>query len=222
LAVDRERLVAELRASRERLRASRARLVHTADRERRRIARDLHDGLQARLVVLAMRADRLRGDPAASAETRAEAERLHAELDAAIGELRELVHGVLPASLAERGLSAAVRELADGLPLRAELDLDLDGRRLPAAIESAAYFVVAEALSNAVKHARADRLSVRVGERGGRLLLEVADDGIGGADLAGAGLRGIADRIEALDGRLRVDSPVGAGTRVVAELPCGS
>jgi signal transduction histidine kinase len=98
----------------------------------------------------------------------------------------------------------------------------LDGRRLPAAIESAAYFVVAEALSNAVKHARADRLSVRVGERGGRLLLEVADDGIGGADLAGAGLRGIADRIEALDGRLRVDSPVGAGTRVVAELPCGS
>lgn len=222
VALDRERLNAELWASRERLRRSRARVVQAADDERRRIARDLHDGLQARLVLLAMRADAVRGEPDLPAGERAALDGLHAEVQVSITQLRELVHGVMPAVLTERGLFAAVAELASGVPLVAELELDRGGPRLPPAVESAGYFVVAEAISNALKHAHADRLVIRAGVLADRLRVEVSDDGVGGARIDGTGLRGIADRVEALDGTLTVDSPNDGGTRVVAELLCAS
>ena len=136
----------------------------------------------------------------------------------------------MPAGLIERGLAAAVEDLADRMPIRTRLDTSgLCGAdsRLPAAVESTAYFVVAEGLANALKHARADELSVRLARTGGQLVVEVGDDGIGGACLdagsdGGSGLRGLADRVEALGGRLRCDSRPGADTALAAELPCGS
>ena len=211
LALDNERLTAELRASRDGLRASRARIVEAADRERRRIARDLHDGLQARLVLLAMRADAVGG----------EAAELTSGLQAAITELRELVQGVMPAALTERGLFVAAQELADRAPIPIDLDVDAGGASLPAPVESTGYFVFSEALTNAVKHSRARELVVRLAHAGGALRIEVCDDGVGGAHLnGGLGLRGMVDRVDALGGRLVVDSPMGGGTSVVAEVPC--
>jgi signal transduction histidine kinase len=210
LALDNQRLTAELHASREGLRASRARIVEAADSERRRLARDLHDGLQARLVLLAMRADPVSPE-------------LNAGLQEAITELRELVQGVMPAALTERGLYVAARELAERAPIPTELSVDANGASLPAPVESTGYFVVSEALTNAVKHSHAHELVVRLGHAGGALRIEVTDDGVGGAHVnGGAGLRGMADRIDALGGRLTVDSPLGGGTSVVAEVPCGS
>ncbi len=213
LALERERLTAELRASRDALSESRARIVEAGDLERRRIARDLHDGLQGRLVVLAMTSSALGADGAA----------LRAGLEEAIAELRRLVHGVMPALLIERGLYAATEELADRVPLPVALDLaDGDGR-LPPTTETAGYFVVAEALANAVKHAHASRLSVRLARCNEHLEIEVHDDGVGGARLdRGTGLRGIADRVDALGGRLHLHSPPGSGTVLRAEIPCVS
>lgn len=205
LAFDHLRLTAELRASR-------VRIVEAADGERRRIARDLHDGLQAQLVLLAMEADRL-GD---------EADALRGGLRTAIGELRELAQGVMPAVLTERGLGEAVEELAARLPLAVRCDVEPLDPRPPAAVESTAYFVVSEALANTLKHADAGAVRVAVAARGDALVVEVSDDGAGGARPGGGtGLRGIADRVEALGGRLAVDSAPGRGTRVHAELPCG-
>jgi signal transduction histidine kinase len=223
VALDRERLTAEVHASRARLRDSRARIVKAADSERRRIARDLHDGLQAELVVLALRAHAVRSDPDAPPTLRVEAAELHAGLQSAMDGLRELVHGVLPSVLAERGLGAAVEELADRMPIPTALELDGAPGRLPGPVESTGWFVVSEALTNAVKHAEAEALTVRVGRTNGLLRIEVHDDGVGGAGpAAGAGLRGMADRVDALDGSLSIDSPPGGGTRVVVEVPCGS
>jgi signal transduction histidine kinase len=218
-ALDRERLTAELRASRERLRASRARVVTAADTERRRIARDLHDSLQTRLVLLAVKAHALRSDVSAHDE----AEQLESGLQTAIVELRGLVQGVLPAVLAERGLYAAVEELADRMPLPVTLELDSRRTPLPPPVESAGYFVVSEALTNAVKHAHAHELGLRIERTDGHLAIEVRDDGLGGAHVGtGNGLRGMADRVEALDGRLSVESLPGSGTCILAEVPCGS
>ena len=180
LAIDNERLTAELRAGRERLRVSRARVIEATDAERRRIARDLHDGLQMRLVLLAMMADR----PGADEETMAE---LNAGLQEAITELRELVQGVVPAALTERGLYAAAVELTDRMPIPVELDFEPLPGDLPIGIETAGYFVVSEALANAVKHSRAEELRLSIGRPAGRLRIEVVDDGIGGA-LPGGGL----------------------------------
>jgi signal transduction histidine kinase len=216
VALDRERLTAELRASRERLRASRARVVVAADTERRRIARDLHDTLQTRLVLLAVEAHELRSD--ASARTQAAA--FEAGLQTAIGELRELVHGLLPAVLAERGLYAAVEDLAHHMPLPITLELDSQRAPLPAPVESVGYFVVSEALTNAVKHAHAHQLGLRIERTNGQLAIEIEDDGIGGAG-TGSGLMGMLERVEAVDGRLSVRSPPGGGTRILAEVPCG-
>jgi signal transduction histidine kinase len=209
LALDRERLTVELRASR-------ARLVGAADDERRRIARDLHDGLQSRLVLLAVQAGLAGG----------EAAELRAGIETAIDELRALVHGVMPAELTERGLPAAVEALADRMPVPVALDVRGLDARLPPAVESTAYLVVAEALVNAVKHAKARELAVALARLpGDRLRLEVRDDGSGGARVDGAGggqgMRSMADRVEALAGRLSVASAPGAGTRLEAELPCG-
>jgi signal transduction histidine kinase len=222
VALDRERLTAELRASRERLRASRARVIEAADTERRRIARDLHDSVQTKLVMLAIQAHVLRSDSSAD-DGRAEAAQLESGLHEAISELRVLAQGLLPAVLVEGGLYAAVEDLAGRSPLPIALDLDTQRHALPAPVESAGYFVVSEALTNAIKHAHASDLGLRIERTNGRLTIEVRDDGVGGAQTGmGAGLRSIADRVEALEGWLSVDSPPGGGTRILAEVPCGS
>jgi signal transduction histidine kinase len=211
LALDRERLIAALRAEREALKRSRSRLVEAGDRERRRIARDLHDVLQARLVLLALTAGRLG----------AAADDLRAGLDDAIDDLRRLVHGVMPAVLIERGLYAAAEEFVDRVPVPARLDLPAEPQRLPPEVESIGYFFVAEAVTNAIKHSRARRLDVRLERRNGDLVIEVTDDGAGGARFeGGSGLRGLADRVEALGGRIAVESAAGHGTRVTAAIPC--
>jgi signal transduction histidine kinase len=212
LAIDNERLTVELLASREGLRVSRTRLVEATDAERRRIARDLHDGLQMRLVLLAMLADR----PGAGAETLAE---LKDGLGEAIDELRELVQGVVPAALTERGLYAAAEELTDRMPMPVELDFDRGPGALPIGVETAGYFVVSEAFQNAVKHSRAEELRLSITRPGGALRIEVVDDGVGGARLDG-GLRGIADRVDALAGEMILESPPGGGTRILVEVPC--
>jgi signal transduction histidine kinase len=220
LALENERLQAELRARLADLQASRARLVEATDAERRRIERDLHDGTQQRLVSIAMSLGLLESrlsEPAAAAplvrETR-EAIRL------ALAELRELTHGIHPALLAERGLPAALDELCRRAALPARLLADLDGR-LSDQVEAAAYFVASESLTNAAKHSHGSEARVRVWRDHELLLLEVADDGIGGAvPGAGSGLRGVADRVEALGGRLTLSSPPGRGTTVRAEIPC--
>ena len=217
VALDRERLTVELRASRERLRASRARVVEAADTERRRIAHDLHDTLQTRLVLLAVEAHGLGSN--ASARTGAAA--LEAGLQTAIGELRELVQGLLPAVLAERGLYAAVEDLADRVPLPITLELDSQRARLPPPVESVGYLVVSEALTNAVKHAHARELRLRIERTNGQLAIEIEDDGIGGAGGgAGSGLTGMLERVEAVEGLLSVRSPPGGGTHILAEVPC--
>jgi len=221
IVLDRGRLTADLLASQEALRLSRARILEAGDRERRRIAQDLHDGLQSRLVLLAMRAGglaRTAADPAVAREV----DELRADLDAVISELRRLVHGVMPAVLLERGLHAAVDDLADRMPIPVRLTQPAPVGALPAPVETAAYLVVAEALTNAVKHSGAAGVDVSLERSAQRLRVEVRDDGVGGASDAGSGLRGLADRVDGLGGRFSVVSPVGRGTVLVAELPCGS
>jgi signal transduction histidine kinase len=206
--------------AREQLAASRARIVAAGDRERGRLERNLHDGAQQRLVSLALTlraAERLvETKPAAARTLLGEAAD---ELARALEELRELARGLHPAVLAQRGLGAALETLAARAPLPVELDCGLPGRLEPAA-EAAAYYVVSEALTNAVKHAGAGAVRVTACLEGDRLAVEVADDGCGGASFAsGSGLQGLADRVEALGGRLRVTSPPGTGTVLRAELP---
>jgi signal transduction histidine kinase len=201
------------------LRSSQARIIAAADAERRRLERDLHDGAQQRLVAVAlqlrMARDRLaRGDDALELVTQAgdEARR-------AIGELRDLARGIHPAVLTERGLEAALRDLVARAPLPVDL-LEAPDARFPSTIEATAYFVVSEALANIAKYAHAERASVLVRREGDALCVEVRDDGRGGADPAGGtGLRGLLDRVGALNGTLTVDSPPGEGTRVHARLP---
>lgn len=200
--------------------ASRARIVAAADAERHRIGRDLHDGAQQRLVHLLMTLQRagrqVEHDPAAAAATIDEAAR---DARAAIGELRDLVAGIHPAILTNRGLHAAVAALTARAPVPVEIDVPHD--RWPAGIEAAAYFVVTEALTNVAKHApSATGVTVCVGERDGALVVRVLDDGPGGADVdAGSGLRGLEDRVAAIGGTLDVRSTPGAGTRIRADIP---
>jgi signal transduction histidine kinase len=222
VAIENERLDAELRAKVEELRGSRSRMLRVGLEERRRLERDLHDGAQQRLVSMALNMrlarDRMRDDPAA-------AERLldgaSSELDSALEELRELARGIHPAVLSDRGLDAAIETLARRAPLPVEL-ASVEHERLPEAIELAAYFVVAEALTNVAKYASASHARVNVGRENGRLVVEVADDGVGGADPDnGTGLRGLADRLAVIEGRLEVDSQPGRGTTIRARIPCG-
>ncbi|WP_420120340.1 sensor histidine kinase [Nakamurella sp.] len=221
-AVDRQRLVVSLTASRDELRRSRARIVQEGEQARRQVARDLHDGLQTRLVVLAIHVQTLAGrvPPAHLAELH----RLRAELDSAIAELRGLVHSVMPSLLIERGLRAAAQEVVDRMPMATDFRAPEELGPLPAPVESAAYFVVTEGLTNAAKHAGAGRLRVTLEVAAGELRVEVSDDGVGGARTgsavgSGTGLRSLADRVEALGGVLTVDSPPGGGTTVRAVLP---
>jgi signal transduction histidine kinase len=212
----------QLQARVDALQASRDRAVDTAEAERRRIERDLHDGAQQRLVALAMdlgmaRA-KLESDPAAGAALVGEA---HEEAKRALAELRDLARGIHPAVLADRGLDAAISALAARSPV--PVGVEVTTGRLPGPVESAAYFVVAEALTNAAKHAGAAEIGVRIIRHRDLLVVEVIDDGAGGADPAkGTGLRGLADRVAAVDGRLTVTSPPGGPTVIRAELPCGS
>jgi signal transduction histidine kinase len=220
LALENARLHAETRAQLEQVRESRVRIVATADEERRRIERDIHDGAQQRLVALAVQlrsAQRRLRDPEIDSLLAATVK----ELQVAVEELRELARGVHPAILTEDGLAAALESLVSRIPF--PVDLDAAEGRLPAQVEATAYFVACEALANVVKHAQASTASVRTVRRNGLLLVEVEDDGIGGANAGnGSGLRGLADRIEALGGRLRVESPANGGTRIVGEIPCAS
>ncbi len=204
----------------EELRASRARLVEAGDSERRRLERNLHDGAQQRLVsvslALRLAQARLHDDPEGADQLLAGAA---GELTQAIDELRELARGIHPAVLTDRGLPAALETLASRAPLPVELSAGLDGT-LPGPVEAALYYVVAEALTNVAKYADASTVRVRAGQQNGHVLVEVVDDGVGGADPArGSGLRGLADRVEALDGRLEVESAVGGGTTVRAVIP---
>ena len=221
IALENERLQADLRARLEELRASRARIVEAGDSERRRLERDLHDGAQQRLVslsvLLQLLASRLPSDADASALL-AEARE---ELSASHGELRQLAQGIHPGALSDHGLEVALESLATRAPLHVDLSVRLD-RRPPPPAEVAAYYLVSEALTNTAKYAGASAATVDVAWRDRRLIVEVADDGVGGADPArGSGLRGLADRVEALDGRVRVWSEPSHGTRIRAEIPCG-
>jgi signal transduction histidine kinase len=224
LALENARLEAELKAQLARVEESRARIVAAGDEQRRRIERDIHDGAQQRLVALALELraaqKRLGGHvPPELEEVLADAVD---ELQLAVGELRELARGIHPAILTEEGLAAALESLADRTPLPVRV-LAAPEERFPAPIEGAAYFVACEALANAVKHADATSVTISAVRRNGELLIEVADDGVGGASLnGGSGLRGLTDRVEAHGGRLRIESPPGGGTRVVGELPCAS
>ncbi len=205
-------------SAREQLAASRARIVEAGDAERRRLERNLHDGAQQRLVslslMLRLAGRRVKDDPEAVAFL----ERAGDELAQALQELRELARGIHPAVLTERGLAPALQALAARAPLPVELELPPE--RLPAPVEAAAYYLVSEALANVAKHAQASVVRVLVERSDGRARVEVADDGVGGADAGGGtGLRGLADRVEALGGRLAIDSPRGRGTILRAELP---
>jgi len=212
------------RALRERvddLRTARQRIIAAADAERRRIERDLHDGAQQRLVSVALTLgiaeSRVGSDPAAAGALIAQARE---ELQAALKELRELARGIHPAVLADRGLGPALEALAARCPVPVEITGLPTATTLPPAVEAAAYFVTAEALTNVAKYAQATAAFVHLTIEGDRLRLQVADDGVGGADARlGTGLRGLCDRAEALDGHAEITSPPGGGTTVTVELP---
>ena len=202
------------------LEATRAAAVESADARLRRLERDLHDGAQHRLAFIAMELDRARArlatDPDGASELLT---RAHEESKKAMGELRDLVRGIHPSVLTDRGLDAAVSGLAERCPVPVEVEVRLDDRP-PVAVETGAYYVVAEALTNVAKHAKAGRAAVEVMRADEHLVIEVADDGHGGAvRTPGSGLEGLAQRVEALDGSLRIDSPPGGPTVIRAELP---
>jgi signal transduction histidine kinase len=205
------------------LTSTRAGAVDAQETELRRIERDLHDGAQARLVALGMSLGMAEqklaaAEPGEARELLAEA-RVGAEQ--ALRELRDLARGIHPPVLTDRGLEAAVRSIADLSPLRVTVAVNLD-ERPPAAVETAAYFICAEGLANAAKHSRAENVTIRAERSGGVLRVQVLDDGFGGADPQGNGLRGLRGRVEALDGTLHITSPRGGPTTLTAELPCGS
>jgi signal transduction histidine kinase len=221
LTLENARLQAELRARLAELQASRARLVEATDTERRRIERDLHDGTQQRLVSIAMALglaeSKLAADRPAVQPVLSEAREA---LGVALAELRELTQGIRPAILVERGLASALDDLARRAALPVRLDVAIGGR-LPEQVEGAAYFVASEALTNAAKHSHANEVRLTAAQEPDALVLKIADDGIGGAALGGGtGLRGLADRVEALGGRLTLSSPPGRGTTICVEIPC--
>ena len=212
----------QLRAQLAELRDSRARVVRSADEERRRLERDLHDGAQQRLLGLGMALQLLHARVEGDAGAEALISETESELRQALFELRELARGIHPAVLTDQGLCAAVRTLADRAPLPVEIQDSAED--LPPHVETAAYFVVAEALVNVAKYAHATQAWVTLSHHtDGQLLVEVRDNGVGGADPAGgSGLHGLADRVGALDGHLALHSPLGEGTRLRAEIPCAS
>ena len=206
--------------SRSELAASRRRIVAASDEARRRIERDLHDGTQQRLVSLGLAARTAAADVTAGRDDlRAYLTRIAAGLADAVAELQELSRGIHPAILSERGLGPALRTLARRSAVPVDLDVTVDAR-CPEPVETAAYYVASEALTNVMKHAQASQVQVRLAARDGRLLLSIRDDGVGGADpTRGSGLAGLTDRVEALGGSIRLDSAAGAGTHITVDLP---
>jgi signal transduction histidine kinase len=218
LALDNARLQAEVRAQLAEVRASRQRIAAAADAERQRLERDLHDGAQQRLLGIGLALGVLRGR-LTDAE-RDLVDELERELRGAIGDLRELAQGIRPAVLTDQGLAPALAGLARRAGVRVALDVRLT-ERLDPTVEATAYYVVSEALQNVVKHAGGTAARVSAVHQPDRLIIDVVDDGPGGAsERAGSGLRGLADRVEAVGGRFEVHSPPGRGTRIRAELPC--
>jgi signal transduction histidine kinase len=221
LAIDNERLKADLRARLEELQLSRLRIVEEGYAARRRVERDLHDGAQQELVSLAVDLRVLKarlGDSEAAPLIDALSERLNAALE----QLRELARGIHPAILADHGLSPAIAALAERAVVPVTVEIGVQ-ERLPAPIETAAYFLVAEALTNVARHSHATSARVEIGRDGDDLRLEVSDDGVGGADLsAGSGLRGLQDRLAAIGGRVVLISPPGEGTSLRATIPCAA
>ena len=221
IALENGRLEAELRARLQELHGSRGRVVEAQQNERRRLERNLHDGAQQRLVALALElgllAEQADSDPA----TKTRLKRARTEVAQSLDELRDIARGLHPAVVSGHGLAVALESLVATAPL--DVQLETDGLpRLSEPLEVAAYYVVSESLTNAAKHAAATHVRVEVGVSEDALIVEIVDDGVGGADSErGTGLRGLADRVEALDGNLRIWSAVGKGTRVRAELPCG-
>jgi signal transduction histidine kinase len=219
IALENGRLESELRARVDELRQSRARIVEAAQSERRRLERDLHDGAQQRLVALTLQLVALERQLSEHPGAVQRLEEARLELDQSLRELRELARGIHPAIVTDRGLSVALDALVSRATVPVELEVELDGRP-PEAVEVAVYYLVSESLTNIAKHARASSARVEVAAQDGRLVVEVSDDGIGGAaSESGSGLRGLTDRVEALGGRLRVWSPNGGGTRLRADIP---
>ena len=221
LALEHSRLQAEVQVQLEQVRASRARIVQAGDAERRRLERDLHDGAQQRLVTLSLALGLARSRAAGTdPELVALIESAGKEAQEALVELRELARGIHPAVLTETGLAGAIQALVERSPVATTITAVPAGR-FPAAIEATAYFVVSEALANVAKHALAGSAQVTIRQLPGQLLVQVSDDGAGGARPdGGSGLRGLADRVASVGGALRIDSEPGCGTRLEADLPC--
>jgi signal transduction histidine kinase len=220
IALENGRLHAELRARLEELKGSRARIVEAAQNERQLLERNLHDGAQQRLIALSLHLSLLEARVNGGPEVRAGLDQARREIAASLAELREIARGIHPAVVSGHGLAVALEQLAARAPVPVELRVEIEGR-LAEPLEVAAYYVVSESLANVVKHAKAKAARVEIVKVNGQLMLEIVDDGIGGADSErGTGIRGLADRVEALNGRLRVWTPRGGGTRVKAEIPC--
>jgi signal transduction histidine kinase len=220
LAIDNERLKANLRARVEELRVSRVRIVEAGDHARRRIERNLHDGAQQQLVSLSLDLRLLKAQLNGNEAAASTVDALSQKLNAALAELRELARGIHPVILTERGLVPAVAALAQRAPVPVEADISIHERLTPA-IEAAAYFVVAEALTNVAKYAQAENVLVDLRRTDEHVVVIVEDDGVGGADMeTGTGLRGLVDRLSALDGTLDLETPEGGGTKLRALIPC--
>jgi signal transduction histidine kinase len=221
LALDNERLKADLRARVEELRASRVRIVEASNAARRKVERDLHDGAQQQLVALALELKVLRSRVSEDGEALELIDGIEGKLGAALEELRELARGIHPGILTDRGLAAALSALVSRAPLPVEQEIDLP-ERPPESVEAVAYYVVTEALTNVLKYADASEATVRARYEGGDVVVELQDDGVGGADESrGSGLEGLRDRVAALDGTFAVVSEPGRGTLIHARIPCG-
>jgi signal transduction histidine kinase len=220
IALENGRLHVELRARVEELKGSRQRVIEAGQHERRRLERNLHDGAQQRLIALSLELGRLEEQLGADPVARSRLDQARSEIALSLEELRDVARGIHPAVVSGHGLAVGLESLAARAPVPVRLDVELNGR-VDERVEVAAYYVVCESLTNVGKHAQASSASVAVARANGALVVEVVDDGVGGADSErGTGLRGLADRVEALGGRLRVWTPRGEGTRVRADIPC--
>jgi signal transduction histidine kinase len=222
ISLENGRLQTELRARLEELKGSRARIVEASQNERQRLERNLHDGAQQRLIALSLELRLLEPRFDGDADTTARLDRAKREIATSLEELRDVARGIHPAVVSAHGLEIALEQLAARAPVPVRVTTNVEGR-LPERLEVAAFYLVSESLANIGKHANATSATVEVARTNGAVTVEVVDDGIGGADTErGSGLRGLADRVEALEGRLRIWSPRGGGTRLKAEIPCAS
>ena len=220
IALENGRLHVELKARLEELRGSRGRVIEAGQKERQRLERNLHDGAQQRLIALSLELGLLGERLGSDSDARAGVDQARSEIALSLEELRDVARGLHPAVVSGHGLAVALESLAAGASVPVRLTVELDGR-LPERVEVAAYYVVCESLANIGKHAHASSATVEVARTNGRVVVEIVDDGVGGADSErGTGLRGLADRVEALAGGLRIWTPRGGGTRVRAEIPC--